>query len=71
MMTTPTIIPLIEMPARATETSIAYPDTVDGWRWAYRQRHERGIADAFVRQGRRVLVDVPRYLELLRSQAAA
>lgn len=70
-MTTPTIVPLTEMPARKGETGIGYPDTVDGWRWLYRQRHERGMAAAFLRQGRRVLVDVPRYLELIRSQSAA
>lgn len=70
-MTAPTIVPLNEMPARKMETGIEYPDTVDAWRWLYRQRHERGMADAFLRQGRRVLVDVPRYLELARKQSAA
>lgn len=47
-----------------------YPETLNAWRWMYRHRHERGVADAFLRQGRRILVDVPKYLELVRERKA-
>lgn len=70
-MTTPTtIVPLTDID-RLRALGAEYPKTVDAWRWLYRCRHERGMADAFRRSGRRVLVDVPRYLELIRSQPAA
>jgi hypothetical protein len=46
---------------------VGYPKTVDGWRWLYRCRAERGLEQAFVRIGRRVLVDVPKFLELART----
>jgi hypothetical protein len=66
-MSTPTLIPLNNA-AALQQAGILYPETEDGWRWLYRQRKERGLSAAFVRMGRRVLVDVPRYLELARSQ---
>lgn len=69
-MNTAIIVPLTDT-ERLKALGAEYPETLDGWRWAYRCRHERGIADAFLRQGRRVLVDVPRYLELLRSASSA
>jgi hypothetical protein len=36
---------------------ITYPHTLNAWRWLYRHRHERGLADAFRRIGRRIMVD--------------
>lgn len=39
--------------------------------WAYRQRHVYGLSAAFVRQGKKILVNVDRALELLGQQAAA
>ena len=36
--------------------------------WAFRKRHENGLASAFARQGRNVLVNVPKALELLAQQ---
>jgi hypothetical protein len=48
-------------------SGIAYPSTYEQWRWMFRRREEHGVADAFLRQGRRILVDVPKYLELARS----
>ena len=50
---------------------VVYPKTVDGWRWLYRIRHERGLDRAFCRVGRRVLVDVPAYLTAIRANTAA
>jgi hypothetical protein len=60
------LVPITDIEAfRAS--GIAYPKTIDGWRWLYRCRHERGLDGAFVKAGRRVLVDIPRYLELIRG----
>ena len=70
MTTTAHLVPLTRLDL-IRAAGAHYPETVDGWRWAYRQRHERGIAGAFVRQGRRVLVDVSAYLELVRRRSAA
>jgi hypothetical protein len=39
--------------------------------WAYRNRDRLGLKDAFRRQGRNVLVNVPRALELFSQQGAA
>jgi hypothetical protein len=60
------IVPLTDV-ERLRAAGIEYPRTVESWRWLYRHRHDRGMAGAFLRQGRRVLVDVPRYLELARE----
>ena len=49
---------------------INYPHTEHSWRWLYRHRHERGVTDGFRRIGRRVLVDVPAFLNAIRSQEA-
>lgn len=68
-METPTIVPLTNIDA--LRRLVGYPETVDAWRWAYRRRHERGLDGAFIRQGRRILVDVPRYLDLVRSNGGA
>ena len=43
-----------------------YPSTVNGFRWLFRKRYERGLDDAFRRVGRRILLDTVRYLELIR-----
>ncbi len=60
------LVPITDIDAfRAS--GIAYPATIDGWRWLYRCRHERGLDRAFIKSGRRVLVDIPRYLELVRG----
>ena len=50
---------------------ITYPGTLYAWRWLYRHRHERGLADAFRRIGRRIVVDPERYVELVRQRAAS
>jgi hypothetical protein len=43
-------------------------DTYGKAQWAFRKRHENGLASAFARQGRNVLVNVPKALELLAQQ---
>lgn len=65
-MNAPTLVPLTDL-AALRAAGIHYPASVDAWRWAYRNRHERGLARAFRRQGRRIVVDVPAYLDAVRS----
>jgi hypothetical protein len=43
--------------------------SVDAARWAHRQRHQNGLAGAFVRIGRNIFIDVPKLLELARKNA--
>jgi hypothetical protein len=62
-------IPITDL-AALRANGVTYPSTVDGWRWAFRQREARGLEHVFVRQGRRILVDVPAYIAALRSRAA-
>jgi len=49
-------------------SGITYPGTLHAWRWLYRHRHERGLADAFRRIRRRIVVDPERYVELVRQR---
>ncbi|HTD13288.1 MAG TPA: hypothetical protein VK676_14580 [Steroidobacteraceae bacterium] len=67
-MSDPILVPITDL-AALRDAGIRYPETVDGWRWAFRVREERGLTRAFVRQGRRVLVDVPAYLHAVRGHA--
>lgn len=48
---------------------VGYPESEHAWRWLYRRRKERGLEQAFIRVGRRILVDVPAYVAALRKQA--
>ncbi len=59
----PRLVPLNDIEG-LREGGVGYPESIDGWRWLYRCRHERGLASAFVKLGRRVLVDVPTFIEL-------
>lgn len=61
-------IPITDLEA-LRERGITYPSTVDGWRWAWRHRQERGLQDAFVRVGRRVCVLPDRYVIAVRARA--
>lgn len=45
----------------------AWP-TMSGLRWMYAQRKEKDIQDAFLKVGRRVLVDVDKFWEILQQQ---
>lgn len=62
-----TLIPLTDIEA-LHEAGVKYPATVDGLRWLYRIRAQRGMERAFRRVGRRVLIDVPAYLAAIREQ---
>jgi hypothetical protein len=44
--------------------------TVDQARWAFRKRHENGLAGAFVRIGRNVSINVPKFYELAGQNVA-
>jgi hypothetical protein len=48
---------------------VGYPESEHAWRWLFRCRKERGLEQAFIRVGRRILVDVPAYVAALRKQA--
>lgn len=63
------LIPIADTEALRA-AGISYPSTEHSWRWLYRQRHERGLAGAFRRVGKRVLVDTEEYVRLVRAQAA-
>jgi len=63
---TPVLIPLTDLEGLRA-AGIVYPKTVHAWRWLFRHRHERGLADAFPRIGDRILVDVARFVELVRG----
>ena len=67
-MPTPTFVALTDL-ANLRAAGIAYPSTVHGWRWLFRNRHERGLDDAFRRIGRRIVVDPERYRELVRARS--
>jgi hypothetical protein len=56
-------------PARLTAAGLPW-NTYAKAQWAFRKRSENGLAGAFSRQGRNVLVNVPRALELLAQQTA-
>ena len=66
----PVLIPLTDLESLRA-AGIVYPKTVHAWRWLFRHRHERGLNDAFRRVGRRILLDVTRYVELVRGGAKA
>ena len=65
----PTVVPITNIEA-LRRAGIEYPATVDAWRWAYRRRHENGLADAIKKKNGRIVVDVPAYLEAIRSAPA-
>ena len=68
--TTAILVPITDIDALKA-AGIHYPATVEAWRWAYRMRADRGLEHAFIRQGRRVLVDIPAYFKAVRMQAGA
>ena len=67
---TPKVIALTDT-AGLRAAGITYPGTLHAWRWLYRHRQERGLADAFRRIGRRIVVDPERYVELVRQRTAS
>lgn len=48
------LIPIGDIPA-LRQAGVHYPSTPESWRWLYRTRAERGVAEAFLRCGRRIL----------------
>lgn len=64
------LIPMTDLSALRS-AGVFYPHTQQSWRWLYRCRAERGLNDAFVRVGRRILVDVSMYLALARVSSEA
>jgi hypothetical protein len=64
------LIPMTDIEALRA-AGISYPQSVNAWRWLYRNRHERGVAGAFRRVGRRIVVDAPAFLCAVRSQPAS
>lgn len=65
----PQLVPL-NKPAQFKPAGIPF-ETEHQARWAERQSHENGLAGAFVRIGRRVFIDVPKFHELVSKQSAA
>jgi hypothetical protein len=63
-----TLVPLTDIESLRA-AGVAYPSTVHSWRWLYRHRDERGLAGAFRRIGRRIVVDTEAYTRLVREQA--
>jgi hypothetical protein len=45
-------------------------ETTNQARWCHRQSHQNGYADAFVRIGKIVAIDVPKFHEIARMQAS-
>lgn len=64
----PQFIPITDA-NRFTEVGLPFK-TVDQARWAFRKRHENGLAGAFVRIGRNVAINVPKFHELAAKQVA-
>lgn len=64
--TSPILLPLTDLDGLRA-AGLAYPSSVDGWRWLYRVRRERGVEDGFRRIGRRILVDVRRMSALMQQ----
>lgn len=60
------LIPMHDLDA-LREADVHYPATPESWRWLFRTRGERGLEGAFVRCGRRILVDTDKLLALMRE----
>lgn len=59
----PLLIPLTD-PARFEPAGLPWK-TVHQARWAFRRRHENGLAGAFKRIGTTINIDVPKFHELV------
>jgi hypothetical protein len=62
------LIPIAE-PEKLAEAGLPW-NTKFKAQWAFRKRHENGLAGAFYRNGNSVLVDVAKAHELLRARVA-
>lgn len=63
------LIPLTK-PAELKAEGVPF-ETEDSARWAYRRRHENGLAEAFVTIGRRIYLDPEKFHEMVRRGQAA
>jgi hypothetical protein len=63
------LIPLTR-PAELKAAGIPF-ETEDSARWAFRRRHDTGLASAFVTIGRRIYLDPAKFHELVRRGQAA
>jgi hypothetical protein len=66
-----TLIVPITKPEIWRAAGVHYPETADQARWMYRQRHQNGLAEAFIEKNGRVCLDVERYVTLLRTGRSA
>lgn len=60
----------LNRPAEAKAAGIPV-ETEHQLRWLERTADEKGLSSAFVRIGRRVFLDAPKFHELVRKQSAA
>ena len=68
MQPKPKLIDLTDL-EKMSEEGIPFK-TVDSARWAFRHRDKNGLAPAFKRLGGRILIDVPKFHELMSAQTA-
>jgi hypothetical protein len=61
------LIPMTDVEALKA-AGIHYPATENAWRWCFRHRHDRGLDNAFKRNGRRIVVDVDAFKAALRNR---
>jgi hypothetical protein len=64
------LIPITDVQALKA-AGIHYPATENAWRWCFRHRDARGLASAFKRNGRRIVVDVDAFKAAVRSSSVA
>jgi hypothetical protein len=64
----PQIIPITD-PSRFESAGLPWR-TVDQARWAFRTRHENGLAGCFVRINRNIAINVPKFHELAAQRVA-
>jgi len=63
------LVPLTQLVPKLQECGIHYPGSLHSARWMYRQRHENGFAAAFCEVNGRILVNVPKYVEIATRSA--
>lgn len=61
------LIPLTDVD-RMQAAGLPFP-TTDSARWCHRHAEDRGLADAFIRIGKRIYIDPDRFHELVREAA--
>ena len=64
------LVPMMDLEALKA-AGILYPNTQHAWRWLYRHRHARGVANGFRCLGRRIVVDTDAFKAAVRAQETA